>query len=128
MKGIVDRRLLSRAIAVGVLFECVLVAVSHYKPWVRDHFLLFGAMMIAGTAGLLYARDLARGFAKGVLGGLVIGAACGLSAVGLSNVLGAEPQATLPFGVMVMTLTGMVGGVFGQVDAIMRALFKSLGG
>jgi hypothetical protein len=128
MKGIIDKRLIGRAILVGVLFELGLVAACHYKPWLRDHFLLFGAMMIAGTAGLLYARDLARGFAKGALGGLAIGAACGLAAVGLANVLGARPDVYLPYGVMVMTLTGMIGGVFGQADAIMRAFFKGLGG
>ena len=36
----------------------------------------------AGTAALLYARDLARGYVSGALGGLVIGAACGLAASG----------------------------------------------
>jgi general stress protein CsbA len=127
MKGIVDRRLLSRAILVGVVLEVILVVASWYKPWVREHFLLFGAMMVAGTAGLLYARELARGFAKGALGGLAIGAACGLSAVSLSNVLDGQPEIYLPYGVMVMTLTGMIGGVFGQIDAIMRAFFKSTG-
>jgi hypothetical protein len=29
---------------------------------------------------------------------------------------------------MVMTLTGMIGGVFGQADAVMRDFFNSLGG
>lgn len=126
MKGVVEKRLLGRASLVGVVLESLLVLASHYRPWVRDHFLLFGAMMIAGTAGLLYARDLAGGFAKGALGGLVIGAACGLSAVGLFNVTGGAPETHLPYGVMVMTLAGMAGGFFGQIDAIMRAFFKSL--
>ena len=45
-------------------------------------------MMIAGTAALLYARDLARGYIMGSLGGLVIGAACGLSAVGIGKSAG----------------------------------------
>lgn len=126
MKGIIDRRLLGRASVVGVLLEAILVAASHYKPWLRDHFLLFGAMMIAGTAGLLYARDLAGGFAKGALGGLVIGAACGLCAVGLFNATGGAPETHLPYGVMVMTLAGMAGGIFGQIDAILQAFFKSL--
>ena len=127
MKAIIDTRLLSRAILVGVLFEAGLVIASHYKPWLRDHFLLFGAMMIAGTTGLLYARDLARGFAKGSLGGLACGAACGLTAVGLSNVLGDHPDTYLPYGVMVMTLTGAIGGMFGQFGATMRAFLRTLG-
>ncbi|MBN9589249.1 MAG: hypothetical protein BGN85_11980 [Alphaproteobacteria bacterium 64-11] len=127
MKGIVDRRLLSRAVLVGVLFEAGLTVASHYKPWLKIHFQLFGAMMIAGTAGLLYARDLAGGFAKGSLGGLACGAACGLTAVALSNVLGDRPDIFLPYGVMVMTFTGAIGGIFGQLDAMMRAFLKTLG-
>lgn len=127
MKGIIDKRLIGRAILVGVLFELGLVAACHYKPWLRDHFLLFGAMMIAGTAGLLYARELAGGFAKGALGGLVCGAACGLTAVGLLNLLGDRPDIFLPYGVLVMTFTGAIGGVFGQMGAIMRAFLKTLG-
>ncbi len=127
MKGIIDRKLLSRAILVGVVFEAALVVASHYKPWLKTHFLLFGAMMIAGTAGLLYARDLAAGFAKGSLGGLACGAACGMTAVALSHILGEHPDISLPYGVMVMTFTGAVGGIFGQLDAIMRAFLKTLG-
>jgi hypothetical protein len=127
MKAIIDTRLLGRATLVGVVFELGLVVASHYKPWLRDHFLLFGAMMIAGTTGLLYARDLARGFAKGALGGLACGAACGLTAVGMSNVLGDRPEVFLPYGVMVMTLTGAIGGIFGQIGAIMRAFLRTLG-
>ena len=127
MKAIIDRRLLSRAILVGVVFEVGLVAAGHYKPWIMAHFLLFCAMMIAGTAGLLYARELAGGFAKGALGGLVCGAACGLTAVGLLNLLGDRPDIFLPYGVLVMTFTGAIGGVFGQMGAIMRAFLKTLG-
>src|ERR1700761_7819754 len=126
MKAIVDRKILSRAVLVGVIFSLGLVAAGHYRPWLKSHFVLFGCMMIAGTAGLLYARDFARGYAKGALGGLACGAACGMSAVGLSNMLGDQPQIFLPYGVMVMTLTGAVGGLFGQLDAWMRDFIRSL--
>ncbi len=72
-------------------------------------------MMIAGTAALLYARDLARGYVAGALGGLVIGAACGLAAVGTANLLGDHPETFLPYGVMVCALVGIIGGLFGPV-------------
>ena len=75
-------------------------------------------MMIAGTAALLYARDLARGYVKGALGGLVIGAACGLAAVGTANLLGDQPDRFLPYGVMVLALIGAVGGLFGQYGGV----------
>src|SRR5258705_436228 len=45
-------------------------------------------MMIAGTMGLLYARELARGYISGALGGLAIGAGCRLAAGGVAHLLG----------------------------------------
>ena len=45
----------------------------------------------------------------------------------LSNVLGDRPDIFLPYGVMVMTFTGAIGGIFGQLDAMMRAFLKTLG-
>ncbi len=77
-------------------------------------------MMIAGTAGLLYARDLARGYIMGALGGLVIGAACGIAAVASANVLGDQPEQFIPYGVMICALVGAIGGLFGQYAAWIR--------
>ena len=51
------------------MFELLLVVAAHYRPWLKPTFLMFGCMLIAGVAGLLYARDLARGLALGALGG-----------------------------------------------------------
>ena len=87
-KKLVDARILDRALLAGVVCEAGFAALGHYRPGIAQHFGLFGAMMIAGTAALLYARDLARGYISGALGGLVIGAACGLVAVGAANLLG----------------------------------------
>ena len=63
----VDMKILRRAILVGVVFELILVMTGHFKPWFRPTFFLFGCMLIAGVAGLLYARDLARGYGAGAL-------------------------------------------------------------
>jgi hypothetical protein len=122
----IDLKILKRAILVGVVFELALVAVIHFMPWLRPHLMLFGCMLIAGVAGLLYARDLARGYARGALGGGVSGAASALVAVGVSNVLGDRPDLFMPYGVMVSALTGAIGGLFGQFDARLRALIRSL--
>jgi hypothetical protein len=124
---VVDLKILRRAMTVGVVFELLLVAMGHYRPRFKPTFELFGCMMIAGVAGLLYARDLARGYGAGVLGGAAIGAVCGLVAVGSANVLGDRPDLFIPYGVMVATLTGIVGGLFGQMDAQLRVLIKNLG-
>lgn len=112
---------------VGAVFELLLVVAGHFAPWLRAHFMLFGCMMIAGVAGLLYARDLARGFRLGALGGGVTGSAAGIVAVGASNVLGDRPDIFIPYGVVVLTLIGAIGGVFGQLDAMLRKLIRSLG-
>ena len=58
-------------------------------------------MLIAGVAGLLYARDLARGYGSGALGGVAVGAVCGLVAVASANLLGDRPDLFIPYGVMV---------------------------
>jgi hypothetical protein len=125
-KTLVDAKILDRALIVGVLLEAGFVALGHFRPFLTLHFGLFGCMMIAGTAALLYARDLARGYVAGALGGLVIGAACGLTAVGTANLLGDRPDDFLPYGVMVCALVGAIGGLFGQYAAWIRAFIATL--
>ena len=103
--------------------------VNKFGPFWSElfaHFGLFSVMMIAGTAALLYARDLARGYVKGALGGLVIGAACGIAAVGAANLLGDHPDTFLPYGVMICALVGAIGGLFGQYAAWIREFIASL--
>jgi hypothetical protein len=125
-KTLVDAKILDRALIVGVLLEAGFVALGHFRPFLTLHFCLFGCMMIAGTAALLYARDLARGYIPGALGGLVIGAACGLVAVGAANLLGDHPDKFLPYGVMISALVGAIGGLFGQYAAWIREFIATL--
>ncbi len=124
--SLLEPRLLLRALSAGVIIAACFMLVGHYRPLVALHYGLFGCMMLAGTMGLLYARDLARGYVAGALGGLVIGAACGLAAVGTANVLGDRPDLFIPYGVMVCTLIGAIGGLFGQYGAWIRDFFKTL--
>ena len=102
------------------------MVACHVRPLLQIHYAMFGIMMIAGTAGLLYARDLARGYVMGALGGLVIGAACGVAAVGTSNLLGDQPESFIPYGVMICALLGAIGGLFGQYAAWIREFIASL--
>src|SRR5882757_9223195 len=124
-RTLIDAKILDRALLVGVVLEAGFMVVGHFRPVLDTHFGLFGVMMIAGTAALLYARDLARGYISGALGGLVIGAACGLAAVGTANLLGDHPDAFLPYGVMVCALVGAIGGLFGQYAAWIRAFIAT---
>ena len=125
-KTLIDTKILDRALLVGVLLEAGFMVLGHYRPFLAKHFGLFGCMMIAGTAALLYARDLARGYVKGALGGLVIGAACGIAAVATANLLGDHPEQFLPYGVMVCALVGIIGGLFGQYAAWIRQFIAGL--
>ena len=126
VRALIDSRILGRALLVGVILEVGLMIASHFRPLLQIHYALFGIMMIAGTAGLLYARDLARGYVMGALGGLVIGAACGVVAVGTSNLLGDEPERFIPYGVMICALIGAIGGLFGQYAAWIREFIATL--
>ena len=125
-KTLIDAKILDRALAAGVLCEAGFVLAGHFRPFLDLHFGLFASMMIAGTAALLYARDLARGYIAGALGGLVIGAACGVTAVGAANLLGDRPDQFLPFGVMICALVGAIGGLFGQYAAWIREFIATL--
>jgi hypothetical protein len=125
-KTLIDTKILDRALLVGVLLEAGFMVLGHYRPFITKYFGLFGCMMIAGTAALLYARDLARGYVAGALGGLVIGAACGLTAVGTANLLGDRPDDFLPYGVMICALVGAIGGLFGQYAAWIRQFIATL--
>src|SRR6187402_593538 len=126
VQALIDRKIIGRALIVGVLFEVLLMLAGHWRPLLHAHYSLFGAMMIAGTAALLYARDLARGYVAGALGGLVIGAACGIAAVATANLLGDHPEQFLPYGVMVCALVGIIGGLFGQYAAWIRQFIAGL--
>jgi hypothetical protein len=126
VKVLIDSKILGRALAVGLVLEAGFMLLGHFRPLLLPHFGLFGCMMIAGTAALLYARDLARGYVMGALGGLVIGAACGVAAVGTANVLGDHPERFIPYGVVVSALVGAIGGLFGQYAAWIRAFIATL--
>ena len=121
-----DLKILRRAVLVGTVFELLLAVAGHFEPWLKVHFFLFGGMLIAGVMGLLYARDLARGFGPGALGGAAVGMLCGLVAVLAAHYLGDRPDLFLPWGVAVCTVTGAAGGLFGQLDVVIQTYLRRL--
>ena len=116
----IDLKIMKRTLFIGIVFQIVLVACGYFRPAFQPG-LLFACMMTAAVAGMLYGRDLARGFLAGLMGGAMIGAVCGVVAVLGAGWLGEHPETTIPYGVMVLMLTGAVGGFFGEVDARLRA-------
>lgn len=123
----IDLKILRRAVLLGVFLEAALVIGGWLWPQSR-YGLLFGAMLISAVAGMFYARDLGRGFGSGILGGTLTGAACGIAAVLGAEFLGIQHETYIPYGVMVLTLTGAVGGFFGELDVRLRAfILRKLG-
>jgi hypothetical protein len=119
--GMVDTRILWRAGIVGTSLQVTMVLLGHFIPWVVQNAFAFGGMFISGVAGLLYARDLDRGYRAGALGGLILGPSCAAIGVVLSVLLGDTPPQVIAFAVLVSALTGAVGGLFGQMGANMRS-------
>ena len=115
-----DLKILLRAALIGIGFELALVVGATVWPASRPG-LLFACMLTAAVAGMIYGRDLARGFGSGMLGGTLVGAACGVVAVTLGHFLSLSPETYIPYGVLVLMLTGAVGGFFGELDARLRA-------
>jgi hypothetical protein len=116
----IDLKILRRAVLVGLVFELALVAGGYFWPRSRPG-LLFACMLVAAVAGMIYARDLARGFGAGALGGALAGAACGVAAVATASYLNERPDIHIPYGVLVLMFTGTVGGIFGEFDVRLRA-------
>jgi hypothetical protein len=125
-KGIpmIDAPILQRATTVGTLLQLTMIVLGHYVPWVRDNVFLFGGMLISGIAGLLYARDAALGYARGALGGAVAGGACALIGIAASVLLKDTPTFVLGLGTAISVLTGLVGGLWGELGARMRTRLK----
>ena len=117
-----DGRLLQRAALTGIVLEIALVTAGYFLPWVRLHVFEFGAMMFAGLAGLFYARDFARGYGRGALGGAIVGGTSGLIGISLANILGEVALVVLPFGTALLIFVGAIGGLFGQLGADIRKL------
>ncbi|MEI9887874.1 MAG: hypothetical protein WDN08_15500 [Rhizomicrobium sp.] len=117
-----DGRLLQRAAIMGIVLELTMVVLGNYIPWIRNNFYDFGAMMFAGLAGLLYARDFGKGYARGALGGAVIGGTSGLIGISAANLLGHVGLIVLPVGTAITIVVGAIGGLWGQMGANMRKL------
>jgi hypothetical protein len=96
------------------------VAGAHFLPWLRVHYYLFALMMIAATAGYVYAADTGRGYFVSATAGAVAGGICGFAGLAISVLLRDIPQSFIPLDTAICVLTGAVGGLWGQVSANMK--------
>jgi hypothetical protein len=118
----VDLKILGRATLVGIVLQAILAVVIHFAAWIPLFGQLFATMMISATAGYLYAMDLGKGYFNGMTGGAIAGGLCGGAGIVVTLALGDVPGFAIPIGAAVAVLTGTVGGLFGQMAAVMRSL------
>ncbi len=78
---------------------------------------LFAGIMISATVGYLNAQDVSKGYGRGAYGGAISGGLCALMGIAFSVVMGDMALIVLLQRTLVSTLTGAVGGVFGQMAA-----------
>jgi hypothetical protein len=115
----IDIRILRYAIIVGTTLQVANSLLRHIG-WTNDYYAQFGGMFISGVAGLLYAREVNRGYRAGAAGGAVGGLVCAVVGVALAVTLRDAPPVLIPLAMLVCTLTGAIGGLFGQLGASIR--------
>jgi len=119
----VDGRILRFAVIVGTTLE-VVTAILRHLQWLDDYYAWFGGMFIAGVTGLLYAREVNRGYGAGAAGGAVGGFVCAAIGVALAVTLKDARPVLIPVALVVCAFVGAIGGLFGQLGAdIRRALY-----
>jgi hypothetical protein len=114
-----DSSALQRAIAVGTFLQVITVMVGHFGGLFAGYAIgfLFAGMMISATVGYLYAQDVSKGYGLGAYGGAISGGLCALMGFLFSVGLGDMPAVVFVQRTLISTLTGAVGGVFGQMAA-----------
>ena len=101
-----------------------MVVLGHFLPWIALHVFMFGGMMISATVGYLYGQDVGKGYARCALAGAIAGGVCALLGIAVSVMLGDTQPGILVLGTAISTLTGAVGGLFGQMSASIRAFAR----
>lgn len=122
MNRLIDPRILIRSALWGLLLQFLVAVIAHFSPWVAGHLFLFGRMMSSATAGYLYGMGIGRGYALGAFGGAIAGGLCAVPVIVLSVLVGDSQASMVSVGTGICMLTGVVGGAFGNMAAIMRKL------
>jgi uncharacterized membrane protein YeaQ/YmgE (transglycosylase-associated protein family) len=120
----IDGRILRYAIIVGTTLQAANALIRHLG-WLSDYYAQFGAMFISGVAGLLYAREVNKGYRHGAFAGAIAGLVSVSVGVTLAVTLHDVPPVMIPLAMLVCTLTGAIGGLFGQLGASIRTALYS---
>jgi hypothetical protein len=117
-----DIKALQNATLTGTVLQLIMIAVGHFLPWVAANVFMFGGLTISAITGFLYARSAARGYPGGALGGAISGGVCALIGIAASVALGDTPAVILAFGTLGSAVTGIIGGVIGQMMSTSRTV------
>lgn len=116
------RTSLERATLFGIITQVLLLLAARFLPWLENHALVFGGMMISSIAGYIYGKEVVADYKSCSLAGAIAGGTSGLIAVALAILIGLATESDLIKGTLVCILTGVVGGLFGQMSARMKTL------
>lgn len=119
-----DSQLILRTALLGAILQGFVELAAWYWAGLGVVAILFLQAMAAATAGYLYGLVQGKGYGSGALGGAIAG---GLGVVvGLAAALIlAQPEIMPPIrSAGLAVLMGAVGGLFGQLGAVLRSLAR----
>jgi hypothetical protein len=119
---ILDAKLVMQAAFWASLAGLILSGAGHFLPPGLGLAILFTRMMIAATAGYMYGLVRGDGYGRGALGGAIAGGLCAVPGFAVAVLLSDCPAHFVATGTAIAVLTGAVGGIFGQMGAILKKL------
>jgi hypothetical protein len=121
-QSVIETGTLIRATLVGIILQVAMYVLGHFSHWIAVNVFDFGAMMISASAAYLYAMMTGRGYFSSATAGAVVGGTCGFLGIGLSALLGDSLVGYIPTATTIAVFVGAIGGVFGQLAAILRSM------
>jgi hypothetical protein len=112
-----DLKALIRVTLIGAGLQVAMVLAGHFVAWIALHVFMAGGLAISALTGFLYAYDVARGYANGMIGGTVSGGLCALIGIAISVALGDTEAGVLVFGTLGSCVAGALAGAVGQLSA-----------
>ena len=110
-----NRRAFSIAGGACFIAGLIMTIAGHYIAFVKNDVFAIGGMLIALVAGFIYVRVARGDWRDSLIGGAVSGAVGSLLAIAVSVVLGDVPPMIMVIGTCASLVTGLIGGVIGQL-------------
>lgn len=119
-----DSQLILWTALVGAILQGLVELAAWHWPGLGVLAILFARAMAAATAGYLYGLVQGKGYGSSACGGAIAGGLGVVVGLGAALVL-AQPEIMSPIrSAGLAVLMGAVGGVFGQLGAVLRSLAR----